>query len=631
MSGKLALIIGNSEYEDRNLAQLVTPDADVNALAEILRDPEIGGFDEVVALVNQPATANRRAIAAFFAGRGRDDLLLLYFSGHGVRDDRGQLFLAVKDTEYNLLRGTAIPAAYITDEMDNSRSRRQVLILDCCHSGAFSRGMKGTPGASVGTAAAFEGTGSGRVVLTATDSTQYAWEGDRVIGQAENSVFTHYLIQGLRTGAPDIDADGQITLDELYNYVYEQVVKETPMQTPGKWSYGQQGEMVIAQNPRPVVKPVELPPDLRQTMEDPRPWVREGAVRELDRLARGNYPGLALTAQEALKRMGEDDSRRVATAAMQALAAHEEMQGANEELKAAVVARVKAEQLVLRDAEKERLKREKAEAKRKAKEEDERLKRQRAEQEQLLRQKADAELVEQQRLDQGEARAEQLLPKIATKREFVTINIPGATWKLIFMMIAGRAIGGVIGGYIGWYYGGWAIALAISGAIEGFTIGLVLRQKELSIQRKQILLIAAAWSIVWFIGWFIDDAIVHATGEATANALYVTTGWDLAYILGIGIGGIISGAIGGAIVGLSTGLVMRQIESSIQLKQIRMITIGWAIGVAIETGFVWFIGEATKWSDAGLYFMLIVIAIAMSGIIGGAVMFSQLDQARQSK
>jgi hypothetical protein len=37
------------------------------------------------------------------------------------------------------------------------------------------------------------------VVLTATDSTQYAWEGDEVIGEAENSVYTHYLVQGLGT------------------------------------------------------------------------------------------------------------------------------------------------------------------------------------------------------------------------------------------------------------------------------------------------------------------------------------------------------------------------------------------------------------------------------------------------
>src|SRR5262249_45749315 len=195
MSQKLALIIGNGAYEDTTLARLVTPDADVRTLADVLRDPEIGGF-EVSLLVDQPEGAVRRAIARFFIDKRPGDVLLLYFSGHGVLDDQGHLYLAVRDTDHTLLRATAISAALITQEMDRSRSRRQVLILDCCHSGAFARGAKGVPGMSVGTAAAFEGHGYGKVVLTATDATQYAWEGDEILGQAENSVFTHYLIQG---------------------------------------------------------------------------------------------------------------------------------------------------------------------------------------------------------------------------------------------------------------------------------------------------------------------------------------------------------------------------------------------------------------------------------------------------
>jgi uncharacterized caspase-like protein len=344
VSRKFALIIGNSQYEDQNLAQLATPDSDVNALRAVLQEPRIGGFDQVTMLVNQPVAAVRRAISAFFVERGREDLLLLYFSGHGIRDDSGQLYLAVKDTEHNLLRGTSIPSTFITEEMDHSRSRRQVLILDCCHSGAFSRGMKGASGDSVGTAAAFEGTGAGRVVLTATDSTQYAWEGDRVVGQAENSVFTRYLIQGLHSGEPDTDADGKITLDELYNYIYAHVVQETPRQTPGKWSYGQQGEIVIAMNPRPVLKPAELPSELRQTMDDLRPWVREGAINELARLAGGSQRGLALAAQEALRRMANDDSRRVADAASQALAAPAGTQPAVEAAKTADTPQAATEQ-----------------------------------------------------------------------------------------------------------------------------------------------------------------------------------------------------------------------------------------------------------------------------------------------
>src|SRR5512135_1804930 len=257
MGRKVALVIGNSEYDDASLARLITPSEDVNDLAVLLKSPDIGGFDEVLTLVNEAATSVRKAIARLFKEKSPDDLLLLYFSGHGVLDDQGHLYLAVKDTERDLLSGTAIPANFITGEMDRSRSRRQVLIFDCCHSGAFARGSKGVVGASVGTASAFEGTGYGRVVLTATDATQYAWEGDRVIGRADNSVFTHYMIQGLQTGEADQDADGRITLDELYDYVYAQVVAKTPKQTPGKWSYKQQGDMIIARNPKPIVKPAE--------------------------------------------------------------------------------------------------------------------------------------------------------------------------------------------------------------------------------------------------------------------------------------------------------------------------------------------------------------------------------------
>ena len=321
MNRKLALIIGNSKYEDTRLARLVMPDVDVEAMKEVLQDPQIGGFDDVTALVNEPGDSIRRSIARFFAEKKRSDLLLLYFSGHGVRDDRGDLYLAVKDTELNLLSGTAIPASYITGETDRSRSQRQVLILDCCHSGAFARGAKGTPGARVGTATAFKGAGYGRVVLTATDSTQYAWEGDEVTGEGENSVFTYYLIQGLKTGEADADGDGRITLDELYDYVYERVKSETPRQTPGKWTYRQQGELVIARNPQPVIKPAELPSELQQTIEDSRPWVREGALHELTRLLNGGDKRLALAARKALERLRDDDSRRVSAAAAESLAA----------------------------------------------------------------------------------------------------------------------------------------------------------------------------------------------------------------------------------------------------------------------------------------------------------------------
>ena len=72
-----------------------------------------------------------------------------------------------------------------------------------------------------------------------------------------------------------------------------------------------QGWIVIARNPHPVIKPVELPSELMQTIQDMRHWVREGAVRELEQILNGTHKGLALSAQEALKGMIHDDSERV--------------------------------------------------------------------------------------------------------------------------------------------------------------------------------------------------------------------------------------------------------------------------------------------------------------------------------
>ncbi|MCK4900127.1 MAG: caspase family protein, partial [Anaerolineales bacterium] len=98
MAQRLALIIGSSVFRDKTLARLIKPDADVGALADVLLDKEIGDFNDVKLLVNMSSTQVRGAISDFYSKKHRDDLLLLYFSGHGVLDDQGRLYLAVKDS-----------------------------------------------------------------------------------------------------------------------------------------------------------------------------------------------------------------------------------------------------------------------------------------------------------------------------------------------------------------------------------------------------------------------------------------------------------------------------------------------------------------------------------------------------
>ena len=68
------------------------------------------------------------------------------------------------------------------------------------------------------------GGGRGRAVITASSAMEYAFEGDRLADDQPRrpSVFTSALVEGLATGDADRDEDGWISLDELYDYVFEQ-------------------------------------------------------------------------------------------------------------------------------------------------------------------------------------------------------------------------------------------------------------------------------------------------------------------------------------------------------------------------------------------------------------------------
>jgi hypothetical protein len=307
-----ALIIASSEYEDVDLRQLRAPATDAERLADVLEEPAIGGF-EVTTQLNQPSHVLNLAIEDFFADRGRDDLLLLYVSSHGVKDDDGRLYFAATNTRLRRLGATAVAAAFVNEQMTRSRSRRIVLLLDCCYSGAFPQGALARGGKRMDIKERFDG--SGRAVLTASSAMEYSFEGDTLSGVGQPSVFTSALVQGLETGAADLDLDGMVSVDELYDYVFDEVRDKTPSQTPGKWITDVQGKLYIAR-----VRPRELPDELRRALQSRSPDRRMGAVRELGQLLEPGQ-GARAAAREALERLTKDDSRRVSAAASAALTA----------------------------------------------------------------------------------------------------------------------------------------------------------------------------------------------------------------------------------------------------------------------------------------------------------------------
>ncbi|BAY88946.1 MULTISPECIES: caspase, EACC1-associated type [unclassified Tolypothrix] len=245
---KLALLIGISEYQP-GLNALPGAVQDVKAMQRVLQHSEMGDFADadITVLENPQRQVMEEAIETLFSGREKDDLVLLYFSGHGIKDEAGRLYLATSQTRKNhksgLIQTTATAASLIHGMMENSRSRRQVIILDCCFSGAFAEGMKAKDDNTVDIKNQLGG--EGRVVLTSSTATQYSFEQEG----ADLSVYTRYIVEGIEKGAADTDNDGMISVDELHEYARKKVQEAAPAMKPEIYAVKEGFKIKLAKAP----------------------------------------------------------------------------------------------------------------------------------------------------------------------------------------------------------------------------------------------------------------------------------------------------------------------------------------------------------------------------------------------
>src|SRR5215211_4785743 len=311
---RLALVVATETYRDPSLRQLRAPVRDVRDLTDVLADPEVGGF-AVTSVIDKAAHEIRLAIEEFLDDRRTDDLLLLYLSCHGLVDPRRRLFFAASDTLKNRLAATGVEAQWLLDQLDDCRARRQVVILDCCFSGAFANTAKGD--ADLGLAERFNAAGRGRVVLTASRGSEYSFEGEPVPGSTmPGSIFTSALVDGMRSGAADLDKDGLISVDDAYAYAFDRLRTAEARQTPQRWLYGAEGDIFLARNPAGVmITLAALPDGVRSGLESPHVQIRLGAVAALGEWLTDSDPARALAARQALDQVIESDVPKVAEAA----------------------------------------------------------------------------------------------------------------------------------------------------------------------------------------------------------------------------------------------------------------------------------------------------------------------------
>lgn len=218
-----AVIIGVSSY--RHMPVLRFPDDDAYRLHSFLKSPEGGALpdEQIRILIDEDAKkANiSEAMNELFAKAGPSDLILLYFSGHGLPG----AFLPIDyNGQENILYHEEIRRL-----LDASPARYKICLADACHSGSLLADRSGQPTSlleryyeSLSKARA----GTALIMSSKSEETSLESSGLR------QGVFSHFLLRGLK-GDADVDLDKVVNVQELFNYVQNNVSNYTgSMQSP---------------------------------------------------------------------------------------------------------------------------------------------------------------------------------------------------------------------------------------------------------------------------------------------------------------------------------------------------------------------------------------------------------------
>ena len=295
------LLVGVNHYQDSHLPSLHYPALDCQGLADALTEAtqefpqrEICIHHDFGAGVPKLESV-RQTLQEIVITAQPQDTVLVYFSGHGVLDDRTQqAVLCLADTQKNNLLETGLAVAELLELLGQCAACQQVIWLDACHSGGMTlRSAKGSsielpnPTAQMMTVLGQRAAQSqGFYALLSCDRAQQSWE----FPELGHGVFTYFLMRGLRGEAAD--AQGTIEADGLYKYVYHQTLQyidktnqqlrlinqqkrsrgdkqlqiEYPLQTPkrivegiGELILGVRSSPVSAQNPRQALVIEGLP------------------------------------------------------------------------------------------------------------------------------------------------------------------------------------------------------------------------------------------------------------------------------------------------------------------------------------------------------------------------------------
>ena len=249
--------IGVSDYQN-DMYDLQYAAKDATDISTLFKDKS-KQFENVhsIKVLNKNATVeNILKLKSELEKTKVDDVVLLFFAGHGVLDDEMNYYLATTEIDVDNMSGTALRYDYLEGLFDGIPARKKTIIIDACHSGEVDREEEFTEtGLEVeddvvfrdvnSASAAFEASnakittqssfelmkmmfadirrGTGSTVISSAGGGEYAYETD----QTKNGIFTYVILNGITSKKADLNKDGKIMISELRDYASSRVSKLT--------------------------------------------------------------------------------------------------------------------------------------------------------------------------------------------------------------------------------------------------------------------------------------------------------------------------------------------------------------------------------------------------------------------
>jgi hypothetical protein len=260
-----AIVVGINNYQDTGISDLSKARNDAKLVGKILR--EQGEFEQVFVMTDDVDPRNDKEnlyptklnieekLDSLLRFSDPDDMVIFFFSGHGISDPDENGYLVTVDTVTDKQFNTSLRVSDVVQRLKTKGIKKSLLILDACRDVLYA-----SKSSSRNSLLEKEYT-EAEVAATfySTKAGYYSYEDD----ETDYGVFTKYLVMGME-GKADSNGDGVVAFSELEQYVQKGVkdwsTKKNKQQKPFTRLNGEKtGDLAITFSKSDTVSLVEKP------------------------------------------------------------------------------------------------------------------------------------------------------------------------------------------------------------------------------------------------------------------------------------------------------------------------------------------------------------------------------------